>query len=220
MYKLTEVPLPPASHYVGILFLFEVDGVQHMLMTKDHDIMRGRVNNKLPGGKNDEKFRKYMVYENTLFDDILIKLKFTKEAKKKIYRNEQERRKQIVAHKGHEPMVFVLRTLVLKSLANLGYYPMDIEPNIVAYTEKDEHTQYFIEVKTFIDAEGNEVKLPTMEDGFKSLDPNLVETRVPLKLSSYKKLIFSHEKAAEKFFLTYKKAGEKADEIDDEDDLD
>lgn len=204
MYKLIDVPIPPQSHFVGILFLYEEDGIQKILTVKDKNSESNHINLKLPGGTSERLYEEYVLYENALFK-TLEKLKFNKNTLAKIFKNEIKRKRSLEEHKGLQALAFILRTMVMESLEEIGYYPMDLDPLVVDVVEKDYHTQYFVEVKNFIDANGDEIVIPNMDDNFKPLDSDVIETRVPLDLSDFQKLIHSHKKAAEKFFQLHKK---------------
>jgi len=90
--------------------------------------------------------------------------------------------------------------MCLECLRKTGYYPLNREPNVPFYLEKDGHTQYFLEITTLIDREGNEVRIPSKGD-FRPLDRGIAETRVGIPANEYRTLIFSHKTAAEKCLL-------------------
>lgn len=201
LFKLTEVPEPPQSHYVGIIFCFnDADGDVNILALKDRDRFRGVTNFKLPGGSDEKIYEQYMDFENALFK-VLDKLEFPRKTQAIIYKNERKRKTLLEGYTNNKAAIFMLRTMVMESLEEIGFYPMDLEPIVVHYIEKDSHTQYFLEVKNMIGKNGEAISFPFPDDNYRPLDPDVVETRIPLPLVEFEKLIHSHRKAAEKFNL-------------------
>ena len=205
MFTLKEIPNPPDSHYVGIVFQFENEGSPSVFAVKDNDKFREIINFKLPGGSDDQIYREYMDYENLLFKN-LEKLGFNKKGQTTVYRNERKRKKLLEAYGDDSTVIFVLRTFVMSCLEKLGYYPMDLEPKVVHLIEKDGHTQYFLEATTLINKEGEEVKAVVPEDNFRAIALDIIETRIPLPLEDFSQLIHSHRQAVEKLNLLRKPA--------------
>ncbi|MEM6966653.1 MAG: hypothetical protein AAF573_17950, partial [Bacteroidota bacterium] len=200
MFQLADVPTPPDSHYVGIIYWFEKDGVQHLLTVKDKDKYEGHINTKLPGGSNERIYEEYMPYENYLFK-ILDRLSFEKKALIKILKNERERKQIFEDYPENNEVGFVMRNMVIQSLNKIGYYPLDLEPRVAYFLEKRGHTQYFVEVKSLMDKQGNEIQTPGDEHSFKALDLDIRQTRVPISVKDYKNLILSHGTAIEKYLM-------------------
>ncbi len=200
MHHLTEVPTPPDSHYVGIIYWFEKDGTQNLLTVKDKDKYEGHINTKLPGGSNERLYEEYMPYENYLFE-VLDMLKFERKAMVKILKNERKRKQFYKEFPTNNEMAFVMRTMVLESLKKIGYYPFDLEPRVASVVEKAGHTQYFIEVTTMVDGTAEVIEAPNELEGFKALDLDIRETRVPMPLDAFKSLILSHSTAIEKYLI-------------------
>ena len=201
LFKLSEVPEPPQSHYVGIIFCFDdADGDPNILALKDRDRFRDLTNFKLPGGSDEKIYEQYMDYENALFK-VLDKLEFPRKTQAIIYKNERKRKTLLEGYTNNKAAIFMLRTMVMESLEEIGFYPMDLEPIVVHYIEKDSHTQYFLQVKDMIGKDGEAISFPFPDDNYRPLDPDVVETRIPLPLVEFDKLIHSHRKAAEKFNL-------------------
>ena len=200
MFQLSEVPTPPDSHYVGIIYWFEQEGIQHLLTIKDRDKYKGHINTKLPGGSNEAIYQDYITYEDYLFK-ILDRLKFERKAMGKILRNEDKRKQHFEDYESNNEMAYVMRTLVLECLKKIGYYPVDLEPRVAYVMEKRGHTQYFLEVKMMMDASGENIIAPNLEEPFKAIDLDIQETRVPISVHDYKSLILSHGTAVEKYLL-------------------
>ena len=220
MYNFTEVPLPPYSHYAAIIFLYEEDGEKKILTVKDQDKNENRLNIKLPGGTNERVYENYMLYENAMFKDLET-MKFERPALVKILKNERKKKKVMEEEYGEiEDLGLILRTMCLECLRKTGYYPMDREPRVAFVLEKDAHTQYFLEINTLIDREGNEVRMPNPSDNFRPLDRGIAETRVGIPVNEYRTLIFSHKTAAEKCLLANGIKVEKILPPDPEDDDD
>ena len=202
MHTFTEVPLPPYSHYAAIIFLYEEDGQKKILAVKDQDKNENRLNIKLPGGTNERVYENYMLYENAMFKDLET-MKFERPALVKILKNERKKKKVMEEEYGEiESLGLVLRTMCLECLRKTGYYPLDKEPKVAFFLEKEGHTQYFLEITTLIDRKGNEVLIPSNAiDNFRPLDRGVAETRVGIPANEYRTFIFSHKTAAEKCLL-------------------
>ena len=221
MQNFTEVPLPPYSHYAAIIFVYEENGEKKILTVKDQDKNENRLNIKLPGGTNERVYENYMLYENAMLKD-LENMKFERPALVKILKNERAKKKVMEEEYGEiEDLGLILRTMCIECLRKIGYYPLDAEPRVAFVLQKDAHTQYFLEINTLIDREGNEVRIPNLDDNFRPLDRGIAETRVGVPVNEYRSLIFSHKTAAEKCLLAN---GIKVEQIlppdpeDDEDD--
>lgn len=205
MHKLIEAPLPPNSHYVGILYSFRENEKDYILTVLDEDRYKDHINMKLPGGTSEKDYEFDEIFDIELFK-TLKKLEFGKVTISKIIRNERKRNQVLEGYKEKESLLFVLRTMVMESLEELGYYPMDIEPNVVDYIEKDGgHLQYFIEVKHFLDSKGDDVLIPSRNDNFKPLDPDVIESRFPLPVKEFQNLIHSHKIPVGNYLLKEKK---------------
>jgi len=216
MINLSEIPEPPYSHYVGLIYYYEPNGVPSIMAVHDRDKREDRINIKLPGGTNERVYEEYIMYENALFK-VMERLKFNKTALKRIYKNERKREELF---KGYEDktVVFILRTMVLSCLKKTGYYPADLEPRIAFLLEKDAHSQYFIEVNTLVDKTGEDVLVPDQGEGFRALDLGIKETRIPLSVMDFRTLILSHRTAVEKYLiLTGKSVPPSPEEPEDED---
>ncbi len=216
MIKLSELPEPPYSHYVGIIYYYETNDSPFIMAVHDRDKKENRINIKLPGGTNERVYEEYIMYENALFK-VMERLNFDKTALKRIYRNERKREELF---KGYEDktIIFILRTMVLSCLKKTGYYPLDLEPRIAFVVEKDAHSQYFIEVNTLVGKNGEDVLIPNQEENFRALDLGIKDTRVPVPIVDFRTLILSHRTAVEKFLiLTGKSVPPSAEEEDDED---
>ena len=200
MFQLSEVPPPPDSHYVGIIYWFEKNGIQHLMAVKDRNKFEGHINTKLPGGSNEPLYEEYMLYENYLFD-VLDQLKFEKQARIRILKNERKRKQIFEDYMENHDMSFVMRSMVLASLKKIGYYPLDLEPRVAHVLEKSGHTQYFVEVNSLMDNQGNEIEAPNETENFKPIDLDLRETRVPIPVKEYKSLILTHGTAIEKYLM-------------------
>ena len=214
MFNLTDVPVPLDSHYVGIIYFYELDGVQHFLTIKDKDKFEGHINTKLPGGSNERLYEEYMPYENYLFS-ILDKLNFERKAQVRILKNERKRKQFFEELPDNNEMAFVIRSMVLASLKKLGYYPLDLEPRVAYVMEKPGHTQYFIEVKSMMDGKGEEIKAPDESENFKAMDRDIQETRVALPVDAFRSLILSHGTAMEKYLMFNDKGQGKEKNEDD-----
>lgn len=199
MLKFSDAPLPDETHYVGILFTFEglENDLEYILTIQNRDRYKGFTNTKLPGGKSDERFENAADYLEAL-NFRLNKIGFEESAKAEVLAREEARFEQVKKYDGKGKLITILRTMVIQSLEELGYYPMDLEPFVIHVAEKPGHTQYFLWVHDFIDSQGKEVFIPNNRDGFEPLDPDVVETRIPIEASETYKLIPSHRIAADK----------------------
>ena len=217
MINLNEIPEPPHSHYVGIIYYYEPNGVPTIMAVHDRDKKdEARVNIKLPGGTNERVYEEYIMYENALFK-VMERLKFDKTALKRIYRNERKREELFKSYKD-KTVIFILRTMVISCLKKTGYYPFDLEPRIAFVMEKDVHSQYFIEVNTLVGKNGEDVLVPDQEEGFRALDLGIKKTRVPVPILDFRTLILSHRTAVEKFLILTGKSVPPSPELEDEDD--
>lgn len=200
MIRFSEAPLPDETHYVGIIFTYEgmEDDLEYVLTIHNRDRYKGFTNTKLPGGKSDERFENVSDYLE-LLNFKLDKIGFEAETKEKILANENKRFEQLKQYDGKAKLITILRTMVIQALEELGYYAMDLEPFVIHTAEKPGHTQYFVWVQDFMDSKGKEVFIPNNRDGFEPLDPDVVETRVPIQVTETYKLIPSHRIAVEKY---------------------
>jgi len=204
MYHLLEVPIPDSTHYIGMVYLYEEEGERKFMTIKDGSAEKEHVRIKFPGGSSEKIYEEYVLFENNLFK-ILEKLNFERKAQIKILKNERKKKELAEGYGKNEAIAFILRTMVLESLEKIGYYPMDTEPTVIEVFEKAGHTQYFVEIKTFIDATGNEIVIPNNEDNFKSSNRDIIETRFALPTKEYESLIHAHKKAAEGYLKANKR---------------
>ena len=216
MIKLSEIPEPPYSHYVGIIYYFEPNGVPSIMAVHDRDKKEeSRINIKLPGGTNERVYEEYIMYENALFK-VMERLNYNKTALKRIYKNERKREELFKSYED-KTVIYILRTMVLSCLKKTGYYPLDLEPRIAFVVEKAAHSQYFLEVNTLVGKDGEDVLVPDQNEGFRALDLGIKETRIPLSVMDFRTLILSHRTAVEKFLiLTGKSVPPNAAEEEDE----
>lgn len=215
MINLSEIPEPPYSHYVGIIYYFEPGGVPSIMAVHDRDKKEGRINIKLPGGTNERVYEEYIMYENALFK-VMERLNFDKTALKRVYRNERKREELFKSYED-KTVIFILRTMVLSCLKKTGYYPLDLEPRIAFVMEKEAHSQYFIEVNTLVGKNGEDVLVPDQNEGFRPLDLGIKETRIPLSVMDFRTLILSHRTAVEKFLILTGKSVPPSPEAEDDD---
>lgn len=199
MHNFFDVPNPDDSHFVGIVFPFKMNGSNYVFCVKDRDLMRNHINTKFPGGSNEEWYEDDFSYEDDLFKTLDILGFKDKKVQVRIYQNYKKQKKAFDENSEHKPKLYVLRTMVMESLKNLGYYPLDIAPKIVEFVEKSGHTQYFVEVTEFIDANGERVLAPDTTKKFKALDSDVIESRIPLMVSDFEQLIHSHKSALKKY---------------------
>jgi hypothetical protein len=192
----------PETHYVGVVYFFKKDGEEFFLMVKNKDLINNTINNKLPGGKSNADYEDNEVYKDSLFA-TLDKLNFDREKTwRPIFKNEKKRNSLYGQEEEKEHLLHISRTLVTECLEVLGYYPVDIAPTVVSVVEKGHHTQYFLEIKEFMDSSGEKVLVPNNLDAFKSLDLDVIETRIHTPVHNYRQLINSHKIPFEKFLLT------------------
>jgi len=203
MHKLTEVPIPAATHFVGMVYGYEKEGVRSVMAVKGNSMHKeGHIKVKFPGGSSEKLYEEHFHFENALFDKLKA-LGFEKKAQAKIYRNELKRKELLEGYGDHKTMAYVLRTLVLEVLDEVGYYPMDMEPEVIYFDQKSVHIQYFVVVEKLLDAKGEIIEIPEQTPGFRPLDINLVETRVSLDVNEALTFSHSHKVAAKKYFLKY-----------------
>lgn len=200
MIRFSDAPLPDETHYVGIIFTYEgmEDDLEYLLTIHNRDRYKGFTNTKLPGGKSDERYENLADYQEAL-NFKMNKIGFEAEAREQVLAHEEKRFEQLKQYDGKAKLINILRTMVIQSLEELGYYPMDLEPFVIHTAEKPGHTQYFVWVRDFMDNRGKEVFIPRRDDGFEPLDPDVVETRVPIEVTETYKLIPSHRIAVEKY---------------------
>ncbi len=201
MENFIDLPSPESTHYVGVVYFFYKEGEEFFLMVKNKDIIRNLINNKLPGGKSNAEYEDNQVYKDTLFA-TLDKLNFDRDKTWRfIFKNEKRRNSLYGQEEEKEHLLHISRTLVMECIEVLGYYPVDTAPTVVAIVEKGLHTQYFLEIKEFMDSSGETVLIPNNLDSFKPLDLDVIETRIHVNVNNYRQLINSHKLPLEKFLL-------------------